>query len=291
MLRKQIVCVLVVAALIGVLSPRAIAQGFFWWGWGYESVIETIQDRGVLRVGLGLFAPWSACDADGELIGFEIDVATRLAEDMGVEVEFVRTDWNYIIPALIAKEFDVIISGMTILPARNLRVNFTSSYNQTGIFLVANTARTVGLETPEDFNSSSVTIATRRGASSIPAIKNVFPEAMILLYDTDTAVLEAVVSGMVDAAAAFASTGNTWAEDNPDTLSLPFEEPFASEVLAIAVRKGDHDALNFFNSWIAIRKADGWLGQHRQYWFDTQDWKDLVATDSMTIAECEASFE
>jgi len=289
MLRKQVVCVLVVAALIGGLNPRAVAQGFFWWG--YESVIEEVQDRGVLRVGLGLFAPWSACDADGELIGFEIDVATRLAEDMGVEVEFVRTDWNYIIPALIAEEFDVIISGMTILPERNLKVNFTSSYNQTGIFLVANTVRTVGLKTLEDFNSSSVTIATRRGSSAIPAIKNFFPDAMVQLYDTDTAVREAVVSGMVDAAAAFASTGNTWVEDNPNTLNLPFEEQFASEVLAIAVRKRDHDALNFFNSWIAIRKADGWLEQHRQYWFDTQDWKDLVATDSMTIAECEASFE
>ena len=289
MTRKHVVRVLVVAALIGGLSPRVMAQGFAWWG--YESVIEEIQDRGVLRAGLGLFAPWSACDADGELIGFEIEVATRLAEDMGVEVEFARTNWNYIIPALIAEEFDVIISGMTILPERSLKVNFTSSYNQTGIYLVANTDRTAGLETLEDFNSSSVTIATRRGSSSISAIENVFPDAMILLYDTDTAILEAVVSGMADAARAYGSTGNRWVEDNPDTLHLPFEEPFASEVLAIAVRKGDHDALNFFNSWIAIRKADGWLEQHRQYWFDTQDWEDLVATDPMTIAECDASFQ
>ncbi len=289
MTRKHVVRVLAVAALIGGLSPQAMAQGFSWWG--YESVIEEIQDRGVLRAGLGLFAPWSACDADGELIGFEIEVATRLAEDMGVEVEFARTNWNYIIPALIAEEFDVIISGMTILPERNLKVNFTSSYNQTGIYLVANTDRTAGLETLEDFNSSSVTIATRRGSSTISAIENVFPDAMILLYDTDTAILEAVVSGMADAARAHGSTRNTWVEDNPDTLHLPFDEPFASEVLAIAVRKGDHDALNFFNSWIAIRKADGWLEQHRQYWFDTQDWEDLVATDPMTIAECDASFQ
>ena len=289
MLTKHVVCVLVATALIGGLSPRAMAQGFSWWG--YESVIEEVQDRGVLRVGLGLFAPWSACDADGDLIGFEIDVATRLAKDIGVEVEFARTNWNYIIPVLIAEEFDVIISGMTILPERSLKVNFTSSYNQTGIYLVANTDRTAGLETLEDFNSSSVTIATRRGSSSISAIENVFPDAMILLYDTDTAILEAVVSGMADAARAYGATGNRWVEDNPDTLHLPSEEPFASEVLAIAVRKGDHDALNFFNSWIAVRKADGWLAQHRTYWFDTRDWEGLVATDPITIAECDASFQ
>ena len=287
--RKHVVCGLVVAALIGGVSPRVMAQGFSWWAYG--SVIEEVQDSGVLRVGLGLFEPWSACDADGELIGFEIDVATRLAEDMGVEVEFARTNWNYIIPALIAEEFDVIISGMTILPERNLKVNFTSSYNQTGIYLVANTDRTAGLETLEDFNSSSVTIATRRGASSIPAIENVFPDAMIMLYDTDNAVLEAVVAGKADAAAAFATTRTTWVEANPDTLHLPFEEPFASEVLAIAVRKGDHDTLNFFNSWIAIRKADGWLEQHRQYWFETSDWEGQLATDPITIEECDASFQ
>ena len=286
---KHVVCVLVVAGLMGSLSPRLMAQGFSWWR--YESVIEEVQDRGVLRVGLGLFAPWSACDADGELIGFEIEVATRLAEDMGVEVAFARTNWSYIIPALIAEEFDVIISGMTILPKRSLKVNFTSSYNQTGIFLVANTDRTAGLETLEDFNRSSVTIASRRGSSSISAIENVFPDAMILLYDSDTEILESVVSGMADAARAYGLTGRTWVADNPDTLRLPFEEPFASEVLAIAVRKGDHDALNFFNSWIAVRKADGWLEQRRQYWFDTRDWEDRVAADPGTIAECEASFQ
>ena len=266
-----------------------MAQSFPWWA--FDSVIEEVQDRGTLRVGLGLFEPWSACDADGELIGFEIDVATRLAEDMGVEVEFARTDWNYIIPALIAEEFDVIISGMTILPGRNLKVNFTSSYNQTGIYLVANTDRTADLETLEDFNSSSITIAARRGSSAIPAIENVFPDAMILLYDAATEVLEAVVSGEADAAAAFATTGTTWVEANPMTLHLPFEEPFAGEVLAIAVRKGDLDTLNFFNSWIAIRHADGWIEQHREYWFETRDWADQVATDPVTIAECEESFQ
>ena len=289
MRRKHAVCGLVVVALLGGFSSPAMAQSFPWWA--FDSVIEEVQDRGTLRVGLGLFEPWSACDADGELIGFEIDVATRLAEDMGVEVEFARTDWNYIIPALIAEEFDVIISGMTILPERNLKVNFTSSYNQTGIYLVANTERTADLETLEDFNSSSITIAARRGSSAIPAIENVFPDAMILLYDAATEVLEAVVSGEADAAAAFATTRTTWVEANPMTLHLPFEEPFAGEVLAIAVRKGDLDTLNFFNSWIAIRHADGWIEQHREYWFETRDWADQVATDPVTIAECEESFQ
>jgi polar amino acid transport system substrate-binding protein len=282
-------CALIVVALI---SGRAMGQNFPWWS-NYGSVIEEVQDRGTLKVGLGLFEPWSICSADGGLIGFEIDVATKVAEDMDVEVEFVPTNWNYIIPALIAEEFDVIISGMTILPHRNLKINFTSPYNNTAIFLVANQTRAVynNLGSLDDFNSPNVTIATRRGASSIPAIENVFPDAVIELFDTDTAVLDAVVSGDVHAAAAFATTGASWVEAHPDSLYLVSDDPFFSEVLAMGVRKGDVDALNFLSGWISIREADGWLPQHRQHWFETRDWEDQVATDPGTIAECEAPFQ
>ena len=286
---KHVVCGLVVVALIGGLSSRALAEFFPWWA--FDSVIEEVQDRGTLRVGLGLFEPWSACNADGELIGFEIDVATKVAADMGVEVEFARTNWAYIISELIAEEFDVIISGMTILPHRNLRVNFTAPYNSSGVYLVANTEMTADLETLEDFNSSDVTIATRRGASSVDFVENTFPDAMLLLFDTPTAVLQAVVAGDAHAAAAFATTRTTWVEAHPETLNLPFEEPFASEVGAIAVRKGDLDTLNFFNTWIEANTASGWLEQRSQYWFQTREWADQVATDPDTVAACDESFE
>ena len=289
MIRKQALCGLVVVALIVSVSPRVSAQGFPWWA--FDSVIEEVQDRGTLRVGLGLFEPWSACNADGELVGFEIDVATKVAEDMGVEIEFVRTNWNYIISELIAEEFDVIISGMAILPGRSLKVNFTSSYNPTGVFLVANTEQTAGLETLADFNSPSVTLATRRGASSVGFIENTFPDAMLVLYDTDNDVLQAVIKCDAHAAAAFATTRETWVEANPETLHLPFDEPFASEVGAMAIRKGDLDTLNFFNSWITANEADGWLEQRRQYWFETREWADQIATDPQTIAQCDESFQ
>ena len=286
---KYILCGLVVTALIGGFSSRATAEFFPWWA--FDSVIEEVQDRGTLKVGLGLFEPWSACNADGELIGFEIDVATKVAADMGVELEFARTNWTYIISELIAEQFDVIISGMTTLPERNLRVNFTSTYNSSGVYLVANTEETADLATLADFNSADVTIATRRGASSVRFVESVFPDAMLLLFDTDNAVLQAVVAGDAHAAAAFATTRTTWVEAHPETLNLPFEEPFSSEVGAIAVRKGDLDTLNFFNTWIEANKASGWLEQRSQYWFQTREWVDQVATDPETVAECDESFE
>ena len=286
---KYVVCGLVVVALMGGGSSQAKAEFFPWWA--FDSVLEEVQERGTLRVGLGLFEPLSACNADGELIGFEIDVATKVAEDIGVEIEFARTNWNYIISELIAEEFDVIIGGMHILPERNLRVNFTSPYNSSGASLVANTEQTADLATLADFNRASVTIATRRGSSLIGFIETVFPEAMLLLFDTDTEVLQAVVAGEAHAAAAFATTRTTWVDAHPETLHLPFEEPFASGVAGMAVRKGDLDTLNFFNSWIAANKANGWLEQRRQYWFEGREWEDQVATDPDTVAACDESFQ
>ena len=79
-----------------------------------ESVIQTITKRGKIKVGMSTFVPWAMRNKKGELIGFEIDVATKLAEDLGVEIEFVPTAWSGIIPALIAGNFDVIIGGMSV---------------------------------------------------------------------------------------------------------------------------------------------------------------------------------
>jgi polar amino acid transport system substrate-binding protein len=64
-----------------------------------DSVIEEIKARGSLIVGLSTFVPWAMLDRNGDLVGFEIDVATKLAQDIGVEVEFVPTAWDGIIPA------------------------------------------------------------------------------------------------------------------------------------------------------------------------------------------------
>jgi polar amino acid transport system substrate-binding protein len=123
-------------------------------------VIETIKEEGVICIGLSIFTPWSMRDVNDELIGFELDVGRELAKDMGVDVEFVPTAWDGIIPQLVAGNFDVIISGMTITPARNLTVNFTQPYAYSGLTILANKEMTDGF-TLEDYNSPEVTCAAR----------------------------------------------------------------------------------------------------------------------------------
>ena len=99
------------------------------------------MERGTLRVGLATFVPWAMRDRNGDLIGFEVDVAKKLAGDMGVRVEFVPTAWEGIIQALVAGRFDVIISGMSITPERALVVDFTRPYSSSGYILLAGSER------------------------------------------------------------------------------------------------------------------------------------------------------
>ena len=97
-----------------------------------ESTIQTVVKRGKLIVGLSTFVPWAIRDKKGELIGFEVDVATQLAKDIGVELELVPTAFDGIIPSLLAGKFDLIATGLTITPKRALTINFSRPYNHSG---------------------------------------------------------------------------------------------------------------------------------------------------------------
>jgi polar amino acid transport system substrate-binding protein len=240
-----------------------------------ESVIETIKQDGVIRIGLSVFTPWSMRDINGELIGFELDVGRALAEDMGVEVEFVPTAWDGIIPQLVSGNFDVIISGMSITPARNLTINFSNPYAYSGLTVLANTSLTESF-TMDDYNSADVTFAARRGATPATVIAQLFPEATLLLFDEDGAATQEVLNGNAHATMSAEPTPSIEARRYPDTLSVPFDQTFLATGEGFALRKGDSDALNYFNNWIAVRHASGWLKDRNDYWFKGTDWEDQV---------------
>ena len=244
-----------------------------------EGILEDIQKRGTLRVGMSTFVPWAMRDKEGNLIGFEIDVAKKVAADMGVEIEFVPTAWSGIIPALIAKKFDLIIGGMSITPQRNLTVNFTIPYAHSGQQMAASRELAGEMKTREDFNSSSVTIACRRGATPCKAAQDIFPKAQVRRFDDDAQAFQEVVNGNAHAMISSAPKPRFWSEAYADKVYVAFGgENLTKGDEAFAMRKGDVDALNFFSNWILINTSNGWLEETHNYWFKNQSgWKDMVA--------------
>jgi polar amino acid transport system substrate-binding protein len=241
-----------------------------------ESVLEQIMQRGVLKVGMSTFVPWAMKDKEGNFVGFEIDVATRLANDMDVDVEFVPTKWSGIIPALLTGKFDVIIGGMGIRPDRNLKVNFSIPYDYSGMSIVAHRELAEGFDELEDFNSSDVSISVRLGTTAEAAVKKYMPNAKLKLFDDESQAIQELMNGRVHAMVASAPLPAEQAAKNADTLFLPLAETFTKEPIGFALRKGDVDTLNYFNNWIRVVESEGWLKEKHNYWFRTRDWESLI---------------
>jgi polar amino acid transport system substrate-binding protein len=273
--RSSVVWTAVVVALaigmVGVAFAGKLQQQLT-----QESVVEDIVKRGVLRVGMSTFVPWAMKDKTGKWVGYEIDVARRLADDMGVKVEFVPTKWSGIIPALLTGKFDVIIGSMGIRPARNLKVNFSIPYEYSGMSMAASKKLAAGFDSLEDFNRSDVTVAARLGSTAAEACKKFFPKAQHRLFDDNSQAWQEVLNDRVHAAVGSAPMPLFQTLKYPDKLFMPVKKNFTKEPIGFAVRKGDYDSLNFFNSWIRIVDNAGWLAERQHYWFETRDWANLI---------------
>jgi polar amino acid transport system substrate-binding protein len=241
-----------------------------------SSVIEEIKRRNSLRVGMSTFVPWAFRNRAGELIGYEIDVATRLAQDMGVRVEFVPTAWDGIVPALLAGRFDMIIGGMTVTAARNLSANFTNSYSASGVDLAASRRLAEGMTTMEAWNRPNVTISGRRGTSALAAAQRLFPRATFRQFDDDAQSVLEVMNGRAHGMVGSMPRPRFAVLENESALFSPFPQPLARQIDSMALRKGDPDALNFLNNWIASRQLDGFLEERQAYWFQNREWRDQV---------------
>ena len=240
-----------------------------------ESTIEKIIKSGKMRVGMSTFVPWAMQDKSGKWIGFEIDVATQLAEDMGVKLELVPTKWDGLIPSLITGKLDVIIAGMAGTPERALKINFTIPYDHSVENMVANKELAAGFTNPEDFNKKGVTVITRLGVTANNTIDKLMPLATKREFPDEGSLVQELLNGKAHAILISAPLPAFTALKYPDTLFL-VPTPLASYPISFGVRKGDPDTLAYFNNWITVKRDQGWLKDTAAYWFQSQEWKSRI---------------
>jgi len=242
-----------------------------------QSTLEQVVAKNRLRVGFSTFVPWAMKDKQGRYTGFEIEVADQLAQDMGVEADFVPTKWSGIIPALLTGKFDIIIGGMGITPERNLKVNFSDPYEFTGMSLLANRKLAEGFMDIEAFNRPEVTIVARIGTTAAAAAEKYLPKAQLNLFDDEGQALQEVLNNRAAAMVSSQPFPEFQSLKYPDRLFLPLDgKTFTAEPIGFAIRKGDVDFLNYLNNWIRVKNAEGWLQERYDFWFTTQDWTDRI---------------
>lgn len=240
-----------------------------------QSLVDQVLKRGTLMVGLDFFVPWAFKDKDGNLAGFEVDVANKLAKDMGVKIQFVPTDWAGIVPALLTSKFDVIIGGMGTTTERALKVNFSMPYEWSGMDVVVNKSMLPNVTSLDDLNKSSVVIAVHLGTTAEAAAQKHTPNAQLHKFDTDDAVIQDVLNGNAAAAMSSIPTPAFWVADYPKVLYRPLGGTyFDTQPEGFAVRKGDPDTITFFNTWITNNQD--WLKERSDYWYGTRDWASML---------------
>ena len=238
-----------------------------------HSSFNKIRERGVLRVGISPFTPWAFKDKDGKLVGFEIDVAKKLAKDMGVTPKFISYDWEKLIPALNEGKIDIISAGMAITPQRALNVNFSSPYAISGISLATHIKGTKHIKSVRELNHRSMKIGVVSETVSEELAKRIFSKASVIAFKKSKEAEDAIVTGKIHAYLEAKPIPRFIALDHPKQVDVPLSKPLLATKAGFAINKGDPDFLNFLNSWVVAREADTWLSSTHDYWFKSLQWK------------------
>jgi polar amino acid transport system substrate-binding protein len=255
-------------ALVGAMSALTAAHA------QQDNLMDTIKKKGKLQVGFSSFVPWAMRDKQGGWVGFEIDVSTKLAQDLGVQLALIPTAWDAISPSLIAGRFDVIIGGMTITPARQEQIDFTAPYSTSGQGVAASRQLAANLKWPEGYNSPNVTFTCRRGVAGCKTVEEKWPKATLRQFDDDAIAFQEVINGNAHAVISSEPKPSFFTLRNPSRLFKPTNENIVNTFEGFGLRKGNAAAIAGFNDW--INKNQAWLKQRHQYWFRTQDWANLV---------------
>jgi polar amino acid transport system substrate-binding protein len=242
-----------------------------------KSTLEEIITSGELRVGFEAgYLPFEMADKKGRFIGFDIDVAKEMAKAMGVKFVPVNTAWDGIIPALVTKKFDILISGMTITQERNLKINFADPYIIVGQTILLNKRNEGKVTSYKDLNDPKYIIASKLGTTGEQAIKRMIPRATYKSFEVESEAALETMNGKADATVYDLPFCATFMAQQGAGKLIFLDKPFTYEPLAWAIRKGDPDFMNWLNNFLRQVKNDGRYDVIYNKWIRSTDWiKDV----------------
>ncbi len=259
-MQQRILTALAVLAFAFVFAGGADAQT--------KSHLQQILERGTLRVGTtGDFNPMSVRDpATNTYKGFDIEAMNQLAVDMGVKVEWVQTDWASFVAGIAANKFDVF-SGASLNMARARTVAFTLPYAETGTVPVVLKTNAGKFKAWEDINKPDVSVAVSLGTVFEEQAKQHFPKATIKAVQSPATGFQEVLSNR----ALVTITSNIEAAglvQRFDQLSLlgPEVKPRNRRPLAYCVEITDQVWINYVNSWITLKRSEGFFDALEGKW-------------------------
>ena len=230
-------------------------------------LLSQIQASGTITVAMeGTWAPWTYHDESDNLVGYDVEVATKIAEKLGVEPKFVEGEWDGLLAGLDAGRYDIMVNGVDITPERAKKYDFSTpyAYNRTAVI------------TQKD-NDSIKTLEDLNGKTTANTISSTYAElaeqygATVTGVDDLNQTFELLLSGRIDATLNAEVTYYDYMKEHPDAnAKIAVLTADANEV-AIPMRKGEETATlrAAINTAIEEMRADGTLKELSEKYFGT----------------------
>lgn len=225
------------------------------------SAVAQAADPAPLRVGVeGAYPPFSSVGPDGQIKGFDIDIARAVCEQTKAQCTLVQLDFDGMIPALQARKIDMIVASMSITPERLKVVDFSSKYYASANRLIARAGSSVD-GTAAGFKGRKIGVQRSTIHDRYATAK--FAGASIVRYAKQDEIYLDLAAGRIDATLVDAVAGSEGFLKTPAGKGFAFVGPdfddpaFFGTGVGIAVRKGDAALRDKLNAAIAAIRADG----------------------------------
>lgn len=265
MKRVSIGLFLCLALLLGLSAPAPAADS--------SPVLSRIVDKGELRVGMsGAQPPFSVKSKDGQMIGYEVDLANALAGAMGVELKIVQKPFGQLLSALDAGEVDVVMSGMTITPERNLKAAFVGPYVLSGKSILTKDKTVAAIEEAGAIDKSSITLTALENSTSQKFVETLMPNAKLITTADYESAVKMVLEDKATALVADYPICALSVLRHGDQGLVTLAEPLTIEPIGIAIAPGDSLLLNMIQNYLGTLQSMGLLDQLEAKWFEDGSW-------------------
>ncbi|MBW2272118.1 MAG: transporter substrate-binding domain-containing protein [Deltaproteobacteria bacterium] len=239
--------------------------------------VDRIAKSGVLRVGMsGNQPPLNMLDKTGATIGLEADIALGLATAMGVELTIVNKPFWELMGAVKSGDVDVVMSGLTMTPARNTQVAFAGPYFISGKAVLTKSKTLAAADEAQDINVSSITLAALKGSTSEEFVKQGAPDAKLVPVSDYGQAVQMVIDGQVDALVADYPITIISVMRHPEAGLEAMVSPFTFEPIGAAVSADDPLMANLVQNYISSLEGTGLLEVLRLKWLADGGWLDRL---------------
>lgn len=242
-----------------------------------QETLKSIRSSSELKVGLtATQPPYSMMAKDSTIIGFEVDIAQKMADKMGVKLVPVSMNFAELLPALKAGKIDVIMSGMTMTAERNMEIAFVGPYHIAGKSILTFAQVYADAESADELNKGSIKIAVLKGSTSEDFVLNNIPKAKLTSTDNYEEAISLVEKEKVNMLLAGNAIIKYTMFTNPDAGYVTLEEPFNYEPIGMGVLPTDFLFLNLLENITNEMNENGELESLENYWFWDDEWLDKV---------------